>query len=240
MTYTIRALKNGECRVRDYITYHDGGEETSLYYLYIWLILGGEGPMIVETGVTDISGFNAGVEAYIPGGVVQKPEEATIPLLASAGVRPEDVTHVFVTHFHGDHYDSFDLFPNARMVANRGGFEQARDGLAPNVAAALKARGDDALLLVEDEEVLPGIRTVHLGVHSACSQGIVVNTAAGRAVLTGDLVYKYSNWEENIAPGWTDVEAWKKAAEKIRASGDFIVPAHDPEVLERWPGGVIG
>ena len=49
MNYRIRALKNGECDVRDYITFQDGGEETSLYNLYIWLIEGGEAPMIVET-----------------------------------------------------------------------------------------------------------------------------------------------------------------------------------------------
>lgn len=234
--YRIRALKNGECDVRDYITFHDGGEETSLYYLYIWLIEGGDAPMVVETGVTDVEGFSRGTAKYIPGGVRQKPEEQTLPLLASAGVRAEDVSHVFITHFHGDHYDSFHLFPNARMVANREGFP--RSGLAPRVAEALKDKS--RLVLVGDEEVLPGIRTFHLGVHSACSQAIAVDTACGRVVLTGDLVYKYANIEDDHPQGWTDVAAWREAASKIRAIADIIVPAHDPEVLERWPGGVIG
>lgn len=240
MKYRIRALKNGHCMVRDYITFHDGGEETRVYNLYIWLIEGGPAPMIVETGVTNIEGFNQGVQKYIPSGVIQKPEEATVPLLASAGVKPEDVSHVFITHFHGDHYDSFHLFPNAKMVANRHGFEQARGGLEKNVAQALEQRGDEALLLVEDEEVMPGIRTFHLGVHSECSQGITVDTAAGRVVLPGDLVYTYDNLEGDRPPGWTDVARWRPAMEKIRQMGDIIVPGHDPLVLERWPGGVIG
>ncbi|MCC6484763.1 MAG: MBL fold metallo-hydrolase [Armatimonadetes bacterium] len=240
MTYRIRALKNGECQVRDYITYHDGGEETSLYYLYLWLIEGGPSPMVVETGVTDIEGFNRGVDSYIPGGVTQKPEEHTVAALRAVGVEPEDVSHVFITHFHGDHYDSFHLFPNATMVANREGFLKARPGFPARVAEALERRGEKGALLVGDEDVMPGIRCFHLGVHSECSQGIAVDTSLGRAVLTGDVVYKFRNLEEDYAPGWTDVEAWKIAAARIRREGDFFVPAHDPLVLERWPGGIIG
>lgn len=237
MNYRIRALKNGECDVRDYITFQDGGEETSLYNLYIWLIEGGEAPMIVETGVSDVEGFSRGTAQYIPGGVRQRPEERTLPLLASAGVRPEDVSHVFITHFHGDHYDSFHVFGNAKMVANRDGFPGAQR-LAPQVAEALKDA--ERLVLVGEEEALPGIRTFHIGVHSPCSQGIAVDTALGRVVLPGDLVYKYENIEDARPQGWSDVNAWRAAADKIRQMGDIIIPAHDPAVLERWPGGVIG
>jgi|DewCreStandDraft_4_1066084.scaffolds.fasta_scaffold00676_16 glyoxylase-like metal-dependent hydrolase (beta-lactamase superfamily II) len=239
MTYRIRALKNGECHVRDYITFHDGGEQTSLFYLYVWLIEGGPAPMLVETGVSDVEGFNRGVEAYIPGGVRQRPEERTLALLASAGVSPEQVSHIFITHFHGDHYDSFGLFPNAAMVASRQGFPGV-DALAGDVAEALRQRGGDALMLVEDGEVLPGIHAFHLGVHSPCSMGLAVPTNAGVAVLPGDLIYKYENLETPRPPGWTDVNEWWKALDKIRAMGDFVLPAHDPEVLSRWPGGVIG
>ncbi len=239
MTYRIRALKNGECDVRDYITFHDGGEETSLFFLYVWLIEGGASPMLVETGVSDVEGFSRGVEAYIPGGVRQRPEERTVPLLESAGVRPEDVSHVFVTHFHGDHYDSFPLFPRAVLVAGRKGFPGV-DALAPGVAAALRQRGDEALMLVEDGEVMPGIRAFHLGAHSPCSTGLSIDTKAGRVVLPGDLIYKYENLEGPRPPGWTDTGEWSRALEKIRTQGDVVVPAHDPLVLERWPGGVIG
>lgn len=239
MTYRIRALKNGECSVRDYISFHDGGEETRTYILYVWLIEGGPQPMLVETGVTDVQSFNAGVERYIPGGVRQRPEERTVPLLASAGVRPEEVSHVFITHFHPDHYDSFHLFPTARMVASRKGFPES--GLIPRVAEALRARGPEGLRLVGDEEILPGIRTFHLGVHSDCSMGIAVDTSVGRVVLPGDVVYLYDNLEpRERAPGWVDAGLWAEAARKVRAMGDLVLPGHDPEVLCRWPGGVIG
>lgn len=240
MNYQIHALKNGQCQVRDYITFHDGGEETRTYFLYVWLITGGPSPVLVETGVTDVEGFNAGVEKYIPGGVIQKESEQTVNLFRSAGVSPQDISHVFVTHFHGDHYDSFHLFPNAVLVANREGFNVVRDRLAPSVAKTIRRRGPECLRLVGDEEVLPGITTFHLGVHSDCSQGISVQTRLGRVILPGDLIYTYRNLEEEYAPGWTDVDAWRSALAKLKTKGDIILPAHDPEVLQRWPGGVLG
>ena len=100
MTYRIRALKNGECHVLDEITFYDGGKGTRLYYLYVWLIEGGPQPMLVDTGVYDVASFNRGVQSYIPGGIRQGPEERTTALLASVGVRPEEVSNVFITHFH--------------------------------------------------------------------------------------------------------------------------------------------
>lgn len=240
MNYQIHALKNGECQVRDYITFHDGGEETRTFFLYLWLITGGPAPMLVETGVSDVSGFNSGVEKYIPGGVIQKESEQTLNLLRSAGVSPQDVSHVFITHFHGDHYDSFHLFPIALLVANRDGYDGVKDRLAPPVAEAIKRRGLDCLRLAEDGEVLPGISTFHLGVHSDCSQGISVQTRLGKVVLPGDLIYTYRNLEEEYPPGWTDIEAWRVALGKLKSKGDIVLPAHDPEILDRWPGGVVG
>jgi len=65
MNYTIRIIKNGECDVRDYITYTNGGEETSLFYMYISVIEGGAKPMLVDTGPRDVEAFNKGVAKYI-------------------------------------------------------------------------------------------------------------------------------------------------------------------------------
>ncbi len=79
MRYRVRALKRGECDVRDYITFRDGGEAARLYYLCIWLLEGGPQPVVVDTGLDDVAAFNAGVESYIPGGVRQRPEERTVP-----------------------------------------------------------------------------------------------------------------------------------------------------------------
>jgi glyoxylase-like metal-dependent hydrolase (beta-lactamase superfamily II) len=59
-------------------------------------------------------------------------------------------------------------------------------------------------------------------------------------VLAGDVAYKYRNLEESIPIGWADPDEWMLAADRLRAAGDFVLPGHDPDVLIRYPGGVIG
>lgn len=238
-SYRIRALKNGQCQVRDYITYAGGGHNCSTFYLYVWLIEGADRPILVDTGPKHVDEFNRSTADYIPGGIVQAPEEATPALLARAGVSPDDVSHVFVTHLHPDHYEYFDLFPNAVMVVNRRGFLAGLTSVKRHVMQALARRWPESLHLVEDEEVLPGIRTLHLGCHSECSQAVCVDTPAGRAALAGDVVYKFRNLEENLPIGWADPNAWHTAVRRLRSAADIILPGHDPEILTRYPGGLI-
>lgn len=241
MKYRIRALKNGECQVRDYITFSNtDSQETSTFYLYIWLIEGGERPMIVETGPADVEGFNRATEAYIPGGVVQMPDEVTPNLMRKAGVDPKDVSHVFVTHLHGDHFTYYPLFENAQLVVNRRGFLEALMGIPRDVMVALARRWPESLRLVEDEEVMPGIRTFWVGGHSICSQAIAVETNLGTAIITGDVVYLYRNIEENIPIASANRHECIAAMERIRREADVILPAHDPLVMERFPNGEIG
>jgi len=238
--HTIKALYNGKCEVRDYITFQaSSSEATRTFNLYVWLVRNGEKTVVVETGVKDAAGFSASTERYIPGGVVQKPEERTPELLRREGVNPDGVEHVLITHLHPDHYDYFDAFPNAQMVVNRREFEESRDRLIPEVARQLESR-PEALRLVEEEEILPGIRAIPLGCHSAGSQGFLVETWLGPVLLTGDVVYLYENLEADRIINSEDPDACRRAYAKIRSLTDIILPAHDPLVLKRWPGGIIG
>ncbi len=247
--YTIRAVKVGQCEVRDFITFQDSeGQDTQVYNLYVWVIEGGARPILVETGPNPkyVQAFNKATAKYIPGGVVQSPDEDTLVALKRAGIDPAEVSHVFATHLHGDHYDYFPAFPNAKLVVNRREYEDAR-GQSENdpghvnaeVFAAIRSR-PDALLLVEDEEVLSGIRTVPLGCHTPGSQGVLVRTRLGPALLTGDAVYLYANVEQDRPGRSPDPQACRATLAKIRSLADIVLPAHDPLTLQRWPGGVIG
>jgi glyoxylase-like metal-dependent hydrolase (beta-lactamase superfamily II) len=240
--YTIRAVKVGQCQVRDYITFQDSdSQQTSTFYLYVWVIEGGPRPIIVDTGPKYPEEFSKGTAQYIPGGVLQRPEERTPNALKRHGIDPATVSHVFITHLHADHYDYFDAFPNARFVVSRREYDQADGGkrLAQDVKDAL-ARRPEALQLVDDEEVLPGLRVVPLGCHTAGSQGVLVRTHMGPAILTGDVVYKYDNIEQDRPTRSPDPAPCREAMARIRALADIVVPAHDPLTLDRWPEGIIG
>jgi glyoxylase-like metal-dependent hydrolase (beta-lactamase superfamily II) len=245
--YTIRAIKVGQCEVRDYITFQDtDSEQTSTYYLYVWVIEGGPKPIVVDTGPKYPEEFSKSTAMYIPGGIKQLPEERTVTALKRQGIDPADVSHVIVTHLHPDHYDYFDAFPNARFVVNRREYEETtgrnrggRNRLAPDVRKALDDR-PDALQLVDDEEVVSGVRVFPLGCHTPGSQGILVRTQMGPVVLTGDFVYKYENIEKDRPTRSPDGRACREAMVRIRSLADIVLPAHDPLTLERWPDGIIG
>jgi len=145
--------------------------------------------------------------------------------------------------FHGGNReetcDSFDAFPNARLVVNRREYEESKGRLARDVKQALAAR-PGALQLVEDEEIVPGVRVLPLGCHSPGSQGVLVETYLGPAVIAGDVVYKYENIERERPTRSPDPRACREAMAKIRGLADIVLPGHDPLVLGRWPGGIIG
>jgi glyoxylase-like metal-dependent hydrolase (beta-lactamase superfamily II) len=245
--YTIHAIKVGECEVRDYITFQDSdSQHTSTYFLYVWVIEGGSSLMVVETGPKYPEEFSRSTAQYIPGGIKQLPHERTVEALRRHRIDPARVSHVIATHLHADHYDYFDAFPSARFVINRQEYESTTgqtgrgpDRLASDVRKAL-ARNPEALQLVEDAEIAPGVRVFPLGCHTPGSQGVLVRTYLGLVVLAGDVVYKYENIEKDRPGRSPDAAACREAMARIRAMADIVLPAHDPQTLERWPGGVIG
>jgi glyoxylase-like metal-dependent hydrolase (beta-lactamase superfamily II) len=240
--YTIRAVRVGECEVRDSITFQGSeSQSTRTYMLYVWVIEGGDRPIVVETGPNPkyVEEFNRGTAKYIPGGVKQSPDEDTIVALKRHGVDPNDVSHVIITHTHADHYDYFEAFPRARFVINEVELEENLHRINPDVLAAIRSR-PGVLQVVEDEEIVPGIRAVHLGCHTNGSQGVLVQTHMGPVMLCGDVVYLYENIETNRPGNSPAPQACLEAMAKIRSLTDIVLPAHDPLTLERWPGGVIG
>jgi glyoxylase-like metal-dependent hydrolase (beta-lactamase superfamily II) len=158
-------------------------------------------------------------------------------------VDPLDISHVFVTHLHPDHYEYFDLFPNAKMVVNGKGFLSEVLGIRRGVMKALAERWPESIMLVEDEEIVPGVRTLWLGCHSPCSQAILVETGIGRMALCGDVAYTFKNIEGNIPIGGVNPQEWHAAMSKLRQSDVLLLPGHDPDIVKRWtmgPGFPIG
>jgi len=137
-------------------------------------------------------------------------------VLAECGVKPEDVTTVFITHAHFDHMGGLDLFPNAKFYIQKRELDKwvwamtlgpefrfivgAAD---PNdIVKAVRLAKEGRMIVVDGdrEDVLPGI-DLHLAAdtHTYGSMYVTVRNDGARQsadswILAGDLAYTYDNF----------------------------------------------
>ncbi len=182
-----------------------------------------------------------------------KPRDFRTPVAAveAAGVKPEAVTDIIISHAHWDHVDGADLFPNATIWIQREEYRyytgeawHARNTHGgvdmDDMIALLKINMQGRLRFVEgdDQEILPGIRCYTGGKHTWASQFVGARLAGGTAVLTSDNVYLYENLDKHVPIAQTlDAASNLKAQDRVRALASdphLIVPGHDPAVFERF------
>jgi len=164
---------------------------------------------------------------------------------------------IIYTHLHSDHCGQTLRFPNAKIVIQR---EELRRVVSPVVAEgstvareSTKARmklvtpllnecWNNVILLDGEEEIVPGIKCVHVGGHTHGLQAVYIETAKGLAILAGDNAYRFENFENGAWPPGQIFGSWDDAIcalKKYIKEGRYIVPSHDLKVLERYPNGRI-
>lgn len=122
--------------------------------------------------------------------------DATLASLAVAGYAPGDVTHVILTHMHGDHVsgltkDGAPVFANAQLIAPRGEAEywaaNPSDAYTTHVAPLIGA----ATLIGDGDEVLPGIHAVAAHGHTPGHMTYLLESEGARLLITGDSFNHY-------------------------------------------------
>lgn len=165
------------------------------------LVRGGGRNILIDCGSNMDDPAKKAIYFDIYGATMASPQEA----LAAAGLVPEDITDVVLTHAHMDHMGGLELFPNARFYAQKDELEGWEDVVAnPKMGPALtpgvldpgdlvRARelvdcGRMTLIEGDVEDLLPGI-DVHVfpHAHSIADQVVVVRTSSGNFVDVGDI-----------------------------------------------------
>jgi glyoxylase-like metal-dependent hydrolase (beta-lactamase superfamily II) len=181
-----------------------------------------------------------------------KPADYRLPSEAvrAAGLRPEDVTDVVVSHVHWDHVDGADLFPNARVWIQREEYahhvddagralDRTIDSVDADMLGRLRRAGRVRLVDGDAQEILPGLTVFTGGRHTFASQYAAVRTAAGLVVLASDNAYLYENLttQTPIAQTLDSASNRRAQARMLRLAGDrrLVVPGHDPDVFVRFP-----
>ncbi|MCO5091915.1 MBL fold metallo-hydrolase [Bosea sp. (in: a-proteobacteria)] len=127
--------------------------------------------------------------------------------MAAAGIAPEDVAHVLITHLHGDHaLGLFDgdrpRFPRAGILvpeadlgfygdeANRARTPEKKQGSFA-IAAALKQHYAGRLRSVPADEARPGITAIPLPGHSFGHGGYLIAGEGESLLLWGDALHLF-------------------------------------------------
>jgi len=187
-----------------------------------------------------------------------KPADFMLPsdAVARAGVRPQDVTDIIVSHVHWDHADGLDLFPNARIWIQK---EEYQHHVGPQGTPLDRAIDpDDAKMLADlashgrvnqvngdSTEIIPGITVFTGGKHTFASEYATVRTKAGTAVIASDNLYLYENLDGHRPIAQTLDSLSNLAAQermtRLASAPRLIVPGHDPAVFVRFtkPGNGI-
>lgn len=210
----------------------------------VWLLKGSDGRRVLVD-----SGFYR--QKFVDQWKVQdfrSPADA----VTAAGVKPEEVTDIVISHAHWDHVGGADLFPKATVWIQRAEYEyytgpawharSTHGGIdEEDMLALVKINLQGRLRFVEgdDQEPIPGIRCYTGGRHTWASQYVGVQTSGGTAVFTSDNVYLYENLAKSVPIAQTlDAASNLKAQERIRrlaSDPSLIVPGHDPAVFQRYP-----
>ena len=104
--YEVYALKYGE---RDttmcQFFYREHRHEPLTLHYFVWLIMGGPHPVLVDTGFRDDDAQARGIKNYVsPAEVVER-----------FGVKASEVPLCLISHLHYDHWAGHTLFPNAQF-----------------------------------------------------------------------------------------------------------------------------
>ena len=243
--YTIQAIRYGtlpQYRVASLVIGAPGDERLDIA-MVIWLIRGGGRTILLDSGFYRQARMErSGIVDYV------RPDDA----VRLAGVEPEDVTDIIVSHTHWDHAGGIALFPNATIWIQRDEYGYAT-GDAWQEGRRRQSDREDMLHLVErnmdgqvrlidgdDREILPGIRAYTGARHTYASQYIRV-AGATPFVLASDNCYLYRNLETGLPVATftpedrpANVRAFERMKE-LAGSPERVIPGHDPAQFERFP-----
>src|SRR5215831_16771202 len=240
--YAVRYATIPDFPVEQLVAGAEHGRKLDIAML-VWLIRGNGRNVLFDSGFYREQFFK---QWHVNG--FAKPSDA----VGRAGVAPEEITDVIISHMHWDHADGIDLFPKARVWLQKDELEyyagsawqsrRTHGGIDPEdvlAAVRLNTAGRVGLVNGDAQEVVPGIMAYTGGKHTYSSQFLAVNTAAGTVVLASDNMYLYENLDKHVPIAATlDAESNLRAQDRMKqlaSKPEFIIPGHDPAVMKRFP-----
>ena len=182
-----------------------------------------------------------------------------VRMLAELGVQPDDVTDIVISHAHFDHMGSIGKFPKARIWIQKRELLSWHEAMAlppqfgfitaiinpDDLRNAFDASVEHRLTLLDGDKdnVVPGIHARFGEGHTMGQQFVVVETARGRLVISGDCVYDVRNIKgynndgvyvplaNGVGSIWEQLKTMDRINTEIGGDLDRLIILHD---IHRW------
>ena len=204
-----------------------GGRKQKIVFNALWGLIKhpDKGWVLYDTGYTnrffeETKTYPNKIYAKMTQVVIDAKDEVKAQLKEN-GISPEDIQHVIITHFHGDHVAGLRDFPNATFYASRAALKQALKipraiafskgilkGLHPE---DLESRTQiiEEIAIKTEESILgstfdlfgdDSIKMIWLPGHAAGQMGVLLETEKKQYLLAADSVWLKKSFEEMILP----------------------------------------
>jgi glyoxylase-like metal-dependent hydrolase (beta-lactamase superfamily II) len=211
---------------------------------FFWVARNPARTVVIDTGFSPAGGAARGRTMFMD----------TVPALRAAGITPDEVAQVVLTHAHYDHVGGLPVFTgtDAEIImtrdeydfwtgpmGRRGQFAHTTEASELDRLRALREAGR-LTLASQSHPIAPGLELTQVGGHTPGQAVVTVAAAGGPVVLASDAVHYYEELERDrpfsTVANLADMYA---AFDQIREMGDGgarVVAGHDPLVAERFGG----
>lgn len=218
--------------------------------MYMWIIKGGGKTILFDVSCSPQMAEEQHVTQY----------KDRVDLFSKLDLELKDIDIIVLSHADWDHLSGISAFKNLQIpvyahealmrfhiqIARR--FPVFRGFPAPSVEEVQIAidllNGGNCRLLQgkrwKSQEIEPGISTMRTDGHIAGHEVLIVNTEKGPVVLAADIFCFYRNleleWPTGIIRGNVQdaMNVFPRLQAVVKENG-FIVPGHDPVLMEKFP-----
>ncbi len=206
--------------------------------IYSWYLEGGDKKILIDTG--EMHPVQSREREKAIGGKIFSFEEG----LARHGLSPADIDIVIHTHLHNDHCENDYKCVNARFYIHEKELHTIHNyhpldfRYVPDFIYEIE-ENNQIEVVRQDMEILPGIELLHTPIHTSGGVTVFVQTAKGRAAITGFCVIKENfdpppqirAMEMEVIPPGTHINTYEAYDTMVRVKqmADILLPLHEPE-----------
>jgi N-acyl homoserine lactone hydrolase len=176
------------------------------------------------------------------------PKQSLLEQLAQLKLKPEQITFVAVSHYHGDHIGQVASFPQSTLLIGKGDWEALNDAkpnplVNPANFAHWISGGGKVEPVSGDKDVFGDGSVIMLNTpgHTPGHHSLLVKLKDfGNVLLTGDLAHFRENYDSNGVPTFNtnradtlaSLDRFKQLAANLKAT---VIIQHDARDIDKLP-----